>query len=176
MSDSAVSGPLGRLTRPLYFVAFLLVVFPLVDFGLNVWPLRFAEVSWRYGTVGLLAQFLLTPLLGLAIAWAIAELNDDRGIRLFLTVTCALAAVVLVVSLLEFVLDVLQMSATVAPERVSTFQVGAIRSVLKQSLTILALIWLAIAGWRTERARRGGRHRRSDTAPLVAAKRAPKGS
>lgn len=175
MSDSPEIGILGRLTRPLYFVAFLFILFPLVDFGLNVWPLRFGDVSWRYGAVGLLSQFFITPLLGLALAWAIAEANDDRGTRLFLSILCAVGAVFLAIALVGFALDVVQVGATVSPERVSGFRIGAIRSMLKQSLMIVALAWFAVAGWRTERARRGGRRRRSEATPLVVAKRASNG-
>ena len=70
------------LVAPLYFIAALLIATPLMDFATSVVPLRPGSLEWRFASVGLLSGFLLTPLLGLVIALAVAAYADDvRGRR-----------------------------------------------------------------------------------------------
>ena len=56
----------------LYLFAVVLMLSPLIDLMTTVWPLRFGELTWRYGFLGLAAGYVHTPLLGIVLAGAVA--------------------------------------------------------------------------------------------------------
>jgi hypothetical protein len=41
-----------HIALPSYGIAFLLILFPLLDTTLAVFPPRFGEVTWRFGATG----------------------------------------------------------------------------------------------------------------------------
>jgi hypothetical protein len=168
MSHSG-SDILKSLAWPTYFVAFLLVTIPLLDFFANVWPLRPGDVQWRYGSLALFTGFMLTPLFGVLFALGAAALREHfRVVRVlsFINVFIALLILILIVF---FVLDVVQVRTTVPEEGRSVFDTGAATSMVKYVMMAVALAWLGIAGIRTNRSkkmRRGKRGSPGDV-PLV---------
>jgi len=159
---------LDRISAPLYFATILLVALPALDLVANIWPLRFGDVGWRYGAAGLMSGYLLTPLLGLLLAWVVASLGRHRRAMLITSVFAVFGALVLVVIVLGFALDALQVRSGISPENMSHFEIGALKALLKYVVVILALLWPGIVGWRIWRAERRGRgHRRGEKTPLV---------
>lgn len=155
------SEALRSLAWPTYFVAFLLVVTPALDFVTNVWPLRPGEVGWRYGAEGLLAGFLLTPLIGVMIAFGAAiALRHLLVMRILSFVNIAVAAFLLLLIAL-FALDVLQVRATVPEEARGMFQTGAVKAAVKHLTVAVALSWLGIVGIRVTRSRGKSQGRRT---------------
>jgi hypothetical protein len=158
---------LGRVT---YYLALLLVVTPAVDLVANVLPLQFGVVEWRYGTVGLLSGFLLTPVLGLLLASIAAASLHHSGVLRFLGVLNVLGGVVLLGVSTFWVLDMLEVRSNVPGDARATFDIGSIKAFGKNLTVALGLVWLGIANLRLARARRGaGRTRRGseDAPPLV---------
>jgi hypothetical protein len=146
MSDNE-RGP-ARFAGPLYFLAFLLIVIPILDFAPNVWPFEFGAVSWRYGTVGLFANYTMTPVLGFVVLVCTAAWMEEM---LLLRITgwgLLLWAVLLLGTTLLFVLDALQIRATVPPEQRIVMEVGSVRAVVKNVLVGAGVIWLAVAALR----------------------------
>lgn len=137
-----------RLAGPLYFVAFLLVATPLVDYGMNIAPFRFGDVSWRYGVVGLLSGFLLTPLLGCALAAAVAALFRQPRMGFAVGALNVLGGVLLLVALLLFALDSLQIRGLTPQERLGIFDAAVLKAMLKHLSAVAALLWLGIGGLR----------------------------
>lgn len=136
------------LIAPLYFIAALLIATPLMDFATSVMPLRLGSLEWRFASVGLLSGFLLTPLLGLVIAIAVASYADHmRFLRLLSLFNGAIAIVFLVVLIL-FVLDIVQLRSVVQDQARAAFQSAATKAVVKHLCFIVAIGWLAIRGFR----------------------------
>lgn len=139
------------LVAPLYFIAALLIATPLMDFASSVLPLRAASLEWRFASVGLLSGFLLTPLLGVIVALAVAVYADHVGFVRVLSILNAVVAVLFIVVLVLFVLDIIQLRSVVQEQAKAAFQSAATKAVVKHACFIIALGWLAIRGLRTAR-------------------------
>ena len=165
---------------PCYFIAFLLVGLPALDYVTNIFPFAPASPEWRYGSVGLLFGFFLTPLLALLLAHITAVALKDRvALRVLLVVNFTGALILLILTGL-FTLDALQLRAGIAEESIGTFQVGAAKALIKEVGSVIALAWLGLSEWRTlKEAKARGALRPAEPAFLVvgqgATKRAEKG-
>ncbi len=135
-----------RLAGPCYFIAFLFVVIPATDFISNVWPLQPGDFRWRFGMTGLLAGFLLTPLLGIMLAGLVAAITEDHRTLRLVSVVAAVGAVVLVILVALFALDVIQFRPEVPADRRGPFDFANVRSIVKHLLAAGSLGWLARSG------------------------------
>jgi hypothetical protein len=106
---------LRRIAPGAYFVAALLFLITLVDYLGNAWPFRPGEVDWRYGVVGMISTYLLSPLLGCLIASATAAWLPQPRVSRLLGVLLWIGALLLLVALASFVLDSLQVRGAAAP-------------------------------------------------------------
>jgi hypothetical protein len=140
--------PDEALTGPLYVVAGLLFLMPTIDFVMSIGAAQFASVQWRFATVGLLSGYTLTPVLGLALALGVAGMARHAAVQRVLVVVCLSMAVLLVVLSLSFVLDVLQLRATIPADGRPAFQSASIRALVKHVLAAFAFGYL---GWRARR-------------------------
>jgi uncharacterized membrane protein YeaQ/YmgE (transglycosylase-associated protein family) len=136
------------LARPGYLLAVLLVILPIADSVMSVWPLRFEDERWRYGAVGAFSNITLVPLMGLFIGVALATVLDHRRTRKFIGWLSALAAVFFGAVLVVFILDYFQTRAGVQAQYRSTVDVATYTSIFKQTMTVLALTLLSGAGLR----------------------------
>jgi hypothetical protein len=157
-----------RLATLGYLLATLLVVLPLLDLLANIWPWSPGEVSWRYGSFTLLSGFLLTPLMGLALAVGVAVAAGDPRVARILGAVGLASAILLLAGAVIFALDVVSIGATVPPEASTTFTIGAGKALLKCTVMAAALAWIGAMGWAS-----GGRSwdladpRRSDESPVI---------
>ena len=172
MSDRP-RGALQRFAWPNYLVAILLILLPLLDLVTNVWPVRPGTLEWRYGTLGLLSGFTLTPLLGMVLATASAALLDHRVVQRAIGIVNLLAAVAFAVVVVLFALDWLQMRAAVQAAQRQSMDVGALKALAKHVLVGLALGWLGIVGLRASRREPGAGRRRSATSLMHEPRAAP---
>lgn len=134
--------------RALYGVALLLVVSPLLDLIGSIWPLRFGEVGWRFGAVGLLTNTLVTPIVGLALATVVAMLLEQWRVVKTLAIVDLVAAGLLVLVLALFALDYLQLRTGVQPAARGTYDLAAYRAIVNALLAAAVLAWLGTGGWR----------------------------
>lgn len=156
------------LAVPAYLVASLLALFPLVDTALSILPLRVGEVSWRFGATGLVSRALMTPLLGVLLAFAVALLLEHRRVLRTISVLMGVAAAALVGAFLLFVLDFLQMRGQVNPQARVAFDVASLVALGKYALGLIVALAFAVAGWKASRRGRAAA-RRGHTAPLRSA-------
>jgi hypothetical protein len=144
-----------KSNRPLiaavYVLAALMLVLPLLEVTLSVWPLRFGQTSWRFGTLGLVSQALVTPLLGgLLLILAGLQLGHRRTVRV-LAVTALLATVLLVMAVPLFVLDAVQMRGEVRPEAQRAFDLSSMLATIKLLATLVVTGLTGVGGWRITR-------------------------
>lgn len=151
-SDPRAAVPSRAVAGPLYFIGGLLIVLPTLDLLLNAWPLQPGDFRWRFGVVGLLASYLLTPLLGVAVLGATSALMPSALARRTIAVLNLAGAALLVAATVLFLLDLLQLRPALRPDAVASFDVANVRTVIKLLLGATALAWLGVAGLRQSRA------------------------
>lgn len=140
--------PEEALAGPLYGVAALLIVIPLVDFVLSVPQAELSNVEWRFAAVGLLSGYTLTPVLGLAMAFVIAAALKQHSVQRWLVAASLSLGVILIALSAGFLLDMLQLRFSIPSEGRAAFQSAWVRAIVKLALSIIALTYL---GWRARR-------------------------
>lgn len=148
------------LIAPLYLVAFLLVATPVMDFATSIVPLRLGDIEWRFASVGLLSGFLLTPLLGLALATGVAQFGGHLRLQRMLAILNLVVTIAFAALLVLFLLDVVQLQGGVQAEAKAAFSSAALKALIKHACFIVSLGFLAWRGLRVSRwsspgARRG---------------------
>ncbi len=133
------------LIAPLYLLAVLLVATPAMDFVTSIVPLRFADIEWRFASVGLLSGFLLTPLLGIGLAMGVAAYASHQRFQRVLGIVNLLIAALFVALLLFFLLDIFQLRNVVQAEAKGAFESAASKAVVKHITFVIAM---AFMGWR----------------------------
>lgn len=133
----------------LYLFAALLVFWPILDLVTTSWPPQFGTLQWRYGMMGLLASYTHTPILGLVLAMIAAFGLRHTGVLRTVSVLSLLGGLVLLIVLVMFPLDVVQMGSNAPPEARPSMKAGAIIAELKHGTGFLALVLLGLGGWRT---------------------------
>ncbi|HET9438710.1 MAG TPA: hypothetical protein VFO52_00980 [Longimicrobiales bacterium] len=144
-----------KFNRPLitvvYTVAALMIVVPLLEVVLSVWPLRYGQTSWRFGSIGLMSQALMTPLLGMVLLVGTAVALGHRRTLLAISVFTLLIALILLVIVPTFALDAIQMRAQVRPTAHRAFDFSALLASIKLSLTLAITLLVAVGAWKAQR-------------------------
>lgn len=150
-----------------YLIASLLIALPLSELLLSVWPLLYGAPSWRFGAAGHAAEAVLTPLLGLVLLLGLALAEGHRRTLRALSVLSGVVSLVLVASMGLLVLDILELRVRVRFDARPSFDIAALKVLLRLSLTELALLLMSFGGWRASRAPATERPRkaRASTAP-----------
>ena len=106
------------------------------------------ELEWRYGFLGLLANVTMTPLLGALLASLAARSVGGGRILRGISASYVVAILVLAAGLGLFALDVRRVTPEMAATQITDYRVGAVIAATKYLLTMGALAWLAIAGFK----------------------------
>ncbi len=165
MSRQHASELLAAYAGPAYLIAALLVGYSAIDYLGAIWPLNPSEVSWRYGSAGLLTGFALTPLLGMLLAILVAtSAGQPRALRGASAVSIGLGVLFAIV-LLGFGLDAIQLRRDAPEESRRLFDEGVAKAVVKHAGATWAWWWLGLRSWRA--AARMNRGTSSDAGDLV---------
>lgn len=140
--------PEEALAGPLYFVAAMLVVVPLVDFVLTAPPPEFSSTQWRFNTVGLLSGHTLFPLLGVALAFTVSAILNHYTLQRALVIGCLTSAVIFGLLALRFWTDMADQRFSTAPAGLPAFTSAGNRAIIRLVLTTIAFAYL---GWRARR-------------------------
>lgn len=155
---------LGGFAGPLYYLAVLLVGLSVLDFGATVWPFAPSQIEWRYGAVGILSGYLLTPLLGVMVVLMVSWFSGHRRTTRTAAITSLVVAVILVIAVTGFGLDALEVRRATSEELRRGVEIGAGKAALKLMLAAISLGWLGLAGLR---ATAGSPSAGRSTSPLV---------
>jgi hypothetical protein len=130
----------------IYPIAALLTVTPLINAIVGTWPLRFASVSWRFGLTGMLLDGLITPLLGLALLIGVAAVLDHRVVLRVVSGAAVLAGAALSLAVVVFLLDYIELRATVAGTNAGGMDAAALKASLMAVVGVPSLIFLGRRG------------------------------
>lgn len=166
-SDTSAGDParIRGLAPAIYLMAGLLVAYPLLQVSAGMDSVAPGEVRWRYGAVGLLMDGSVLPLLGGLVAVVTAHLLGHRRLQAALQVLGALLFVALTVMGAMFVLDAVQLRASVRPEVIPLYDRLSLKALVMLLTDMLFVGMLTYASFRTtrrrERAERAARHSRA---------------
>jgi diacylglycerol kinase len=139
------------LTWPAYLTIALLVLFPVVDAVLTIWPFRVGEVAWRFGAVGIFSRALMTPLFALVLAYALALLLEQRIMQRVISIVSVLGSLALLSASIFFMLDSLQMRSQVQEQMRTAFDVASTVALIKIVVVGLVAMLLGIMAFRASR-------------------------
>ena len=126
-----------------YIVLVLSAIFPLFDLAGALIPASFGNATWRFGAVGLLANFAMGLSLEFFLLAVIAASAGHRRVLLVLGVVSVLLAVLLLGSAALFALDALQTRGKVNAGMIRRFDYASATAMAKLLLYALANIVLA---------------------------------
>ena len=122
----------------LFGIAFMLTA--AIDLFTTVWPLRPTEMTWRYGFLGLAAGYLQTPALGLLMVALGAIWQRNARLLRAVGVTCLVLAVVYVLIMGIFALDVIQIRQIRAPEAQAGVLFGGLFQLIKYLVAMCVFV------------------------------------
>jgi hypothetical protein len=146
-----------------YWLAFLLVVLPLLEPIVTLLPPRPEQVRWRLEAFGALSQALLLPLAGGVVAVVTAVLLGHRRVVRVLGGIAIAAGGALVVAMALFALDLVEYRAAIDAELRKYYQVAGVIYFISYILGTAFLFVFGITAWLAS-ARSRRRSRRSGDA------------
>ncbi len=139
---------------PLYGVGLLFFFLPIIDVVTQVWPPAPGNPGWRYGLIGLGANYLISVLFGLLLICLAAGAQWHRRTLRVLAIWSAFCGVLCIVGTLAFVLDALQLRPAIPKDntgQLRMFDVGAAKAVFKYLISAVVFGWIGLASWRGAR-------------------------
>ncbi|MBL0890727.1 MAG: hypothetical protein IBJ19_08945 [Gemmatimonadaceae bacterium] len=113
--------------RLLLLVALLMIVVPLYQVGLQLWPLQLTTMQWRYQAAGVLVGNLMLPFLGLSAMALVGRGLENKALSLATGVVAGLFALGLGASIVVYALDAQQLQAIVTSAMAKPFKMMTIR-------------------------------------------------
>lgn len=170
-SNRSVESFGARLRAPGYLILIITAAVPLFDFGSALWPLHFADPTWRFGVLGLSSNYGIALVGELFLIFALALFLNDRKVLLTLGILTAIGVVLTLGCLGAFALDALQTKARVTPQTVKRFEWAAAEATVKLLLVLFASFVLSRSAFRAARREAGAEartHRTVPATPLIA--------
>jgi hypothetical protein len=113
--------------RLLILAALLMIVMPLFQAGLQIWPLQLTNMQWRYQAAGGLVGALMLPFLGLSAIALIGRGLENRALSLATGVAAGVFTLGLGASIVVYALDAQQLQAIVTSAMAKPFKMMTIR-------------------------------------------------
>ena len=137
--------PFRRISGSLYLISALLIVLPFVDFVTSIVPYLPSSTKWRFASSSLFAGFLLTPLLGIALAMVVAGLMNHRFVLRWIGILSFLAALLLLAICGLLALDVIELRATAEAEVKLPIILSGARAIFKNLIMAGSLVFIGLA-------------------------------
>lgn len=136
------------LRRVLLTAAFLLILVPAIQLGIEIWPLQLTNIQWRFRVASALSNGMLLPsFLGLSLLLTLGRRLESTALQRVVAVLATLFVIGLGASLVLFGLDAMQLKAIVSTQMEAAFRNTAIRVGLVSGIFLLANMLLAWAGF-----------------------------
>ena len=137
------------LIRGIYLFGFAFMLTAAIDLFTTVWPLRPTEMNWRYGFLGLAAGYLQTPTLGLLLIAGGAIWSRNATILRAVGYASLVLALVLLVVMGVFGLDVIQVRQVRAEEARAGVLYGGIFQEIKYFVAMIVLVLIGQGALKT---------------------------
>ena len=155
MSTNKSADATPFLTGPVYAVATLFILLPIIDTIAQALPMSLDAPGWRYGVVGIGANYLISTVFGTLMVCMLAVSRSHRGTLRIAAITIWIVAGLLVVAALGFSLDALQVRAGIPKGDARTlamFKTGMLKVVFKYLASAAVMAWTGLGAWRAGKA------------------------
>lgn len=139
------------MLKGMYPIAFAIMLIPVFEMTVGIWPLRADNLGWRFGTLGLLLKSLVVPLFGLGIASTIAVVLDQRRMVRVLACVALAASVLIALTVAIFALDYLQLRIAVSPQIRPAMDKSAFTAATIGLVLVPVATSIGIGGWKVSR-------------------------
>jgi hypothetical protein len=155
MSTNKTTDATPFLMGPAYTVAALFILLPIIDTIAQALPISLDAPGWRYGVVGIGANYLISMVFGTLMLCLLAASRSHRGTLRTCAITIWIVAVLLIVAAIGFSLDALQVRAGIPKGDARTlamFKTGMLKVVFKYLVSGAVMAWTALGAWRAGKA------------------------
>ncbi len=150
----------------LYLVGAIYCLMPFIETLGALWPPHPDSAAWRFGAAGIFLSFAASVPLGLLIATAAARVLEHRLALRLIGVISILVAVLLLMIIGAFALDVVQVRSIIKPNVKGGFDVASVKAAMMGLMIMVTMILLAISSFRAAAGEHGARRTtRRDRAP-----------
>jgi hypothetical protein len=136
---------------PGYVLAAMLIALPLAEVMLSAMPTHFGTMSWRFGIAGLLSRSLLLPVAGLVVAFGLSLAFGQPWVQRSISLASFIVSGLLIVLLVLFLLDAVQLRAEVRPDARAAFNYASLLAFVRLVSAIVAVTVIAGSSWRSSR-------------------------
>lgn len=137
-----------------YPLAFILVLLPISDIAIGLFPLQLGNIQWRVGAVGLVSGVMLLPTVGLFLALAVAHAADHFWTRRLLAISAIILGLIFLVVLVLFALDLVQVRREIPEQAHRAFDMAAVKGSVMLLAEAIVFMIFGIASIKADRARR----------------------
>ena len=137
------------LVRGIYLFGFALMLTAAIDLFTTVWPMRPTEMAWRYGFLGLAAGYMQTPTLGMLLIILTAAWEGDAMVLRASGLFCLAVALILLVGMGLFGLDVLSMRSLRAEDAQAGVLAGGVFQEIKYFVSTFVFAFLGMGAMKT---------------------------
>jgi hypothetical protein len=129
----------------MYFAAVALILNYFAQFTIQVWPIKIGELNWRVGATGLLMDALLATVIPQAMMYFAGFMNSHRKTLQFMRIVSIVLGAAIVAMLLLFLIDSIQLRATLPQNVKMQFLKVAIRAGFVGTLLSILFIWQGLS-------------------------------
>jgi hypothetical protein len=123
----------------------LLIALPIVDYLTSIVPYLPASTKWRFASSALFSGFLLTPLLGVALAMLVAGLMQHRQVLRWTGILSFLVAVMLLGISALLALDIIELRATAEADVKMAIVLSGARAIFKNLIMAGSLVFIGLS-------------------------------
>jgi hypothetical protein len=143
----------SRFSLPAALLACMMVVLPLLNTVLRLWPLQPGNAAWRHTAEDLLSMALLSCMVGYVLLNFIAGVGAPRFTLVVLAIVNALGAGALLFMAGEFAINVGRLHGAAAPVARPVVLAGGVKASFKLLAFAVVLGFLASSAFRAWRTR-----------------------
>lgn len=137
------------LVRGIYLFGFALMMTAAIDLFTTVWPLRPTDMTWRYGFLGLAAGYMQTPTVGVLLIMLTAAWEGDATVLRITGALSLLVALILLLSMGLFGLDVMAMRQLRPAEAQAGVLAGGVFQEMKYFVATFIFAFLGLGALKT---------------------------
>jgi hypothetical protein len=128
------------LVLPGYVVASILIILPIFDSTMMVFPFNPGNALWRYGAAGLISNALIFPSIGLLLLLFLGVLSAHYRFLKWFGFACILAAVLTLIGLALFGLDAFEARSTISTAAKLGFAIASLTAAGKLTLAATVMV------------------------------------